>query len=185
MELTDIDFADDLTIDDTALEHELMRQPLLMFTYSSHYAEAIYEKNKAKESLDVCEARVDYEARKNPGLLGLDKTPTETAFKNYIKMHPKYLEALHKYQSAEYMANLLNGGVQAVNAKKMALENMVKLLLGSFYGEPRLEQDIREGIVSKAKEMAFDIQTKILNQGEGDAKKAASKASTKRASRKS
>ena len=131
------DYQNDLLINEHRLDEEWIRQPSKMMEYSAELAQAIYDRNRAKENLDVIEAGLDSEARKEPPPAGLGK-PTETGIKNWVKLQDPYREAILAYHDCDMTVNLLQGAVNAFQHRKMALENLVKLFLAGYFSEPNL-----------------------------------------------
>jgi hypothetical protein len=136
------DYQNDLLINEHKLDTEWISQPSRMMSYSADLAQAIFNRNRAKENLDVIEASLDSEARREPTPAGLGKA-TETAIKNWIKLQDTYREALEAYHDSDLEVNLLQGAVNAFNHRKTALENLVKLFLSGYWSEPRLGEDAK------------------------------------------
>ena len=131
------DYQNDLLINEHKLDEEWITQPSKMMSYSADLAQAIFNRNRAKENLDVIEASLDSEARQEPTPAGLGKA-TETAIKNWIKLQETYREALEAYHDSDLEVNLLQGGVNAFQHRKTALENLVKLYLSGYWSEPNI-----------------------------------------------
>lgn len=134
------DYQNDLIINEHKLDEEWLRQPSRMMEYSAELAQAIYDRNRAKENLDVIEASLDRDARNEPPPAGLGKL-TETAIKNLIKLQDPYREAILAYHDCDMRTNLMQGAVNAFQHRKTALENLVKLYLAGYFSEPNLGED--------------------------------------------
>lgn len=148
------DYQNDLLINEHELDEEWITQPSKYMSYSADLAQAIYNRNRAKENLDVIEASLDSEARREPTPAGLGKA-TETAIKNWIKLQDTYREALEAYHDSDLEANLLQGAVNAFNHRKTALENLVKLFLAGYFSEPNLGKEaepLRERAATKIRD---------------------------------
>jgi len=130
-----LNYEQDLQIDPHGLEKEWMDQPRRMFLYAERLAEAERERNRAKEHLDVTEAQLDKIARSDPAPADLPKS-TETAVRNWVIQHPDRAVAVEQLREAEYEMSLLRGAVNAMQARKSALENLVRLHLSKYYSEP-------------------------------------------------
>jgi len=162
-----LDYQNDLLINKNKLDEEWIQQPSKMMRYSVELAQAIFNRNRAKENLDVIEASLDSEARKEPTPAGLGKA-TETAIKNWIKLQDTYREALEAYHDTDLEVNLIQGAVYALQASKSALENLVKLFLSGYWSEPRLGQDgkqIREQGETKIRD---DLNAALNRPEDGD-----------------
>ncbi len=164
-----LDYQNDLLIDKNRLDEEWIQQPSKMMRYSVELAQAIYNRNRSKENLDVIEASLDAEARREPAPAGLGKA-TETAIKNWIKLQDTYREALEAYHDTDLEVNLIQGAVNDINANRNALPDLVKLYLSGYWSEPRLGQDgktIREAGETKIRDdlnAALNRPEEVKNQ---------------------
>ena len=60
-------------IDQDQLDHELVRQPRLYWQHAQKMAEAGAEHERAKARLEVVEAELDREVRRDPTSFGIEK----------------------------------------------------------------------------------------------------------------
>ena len=132
-----LDYQNDILINKHKLDEEWLKHSSLAMTYSAELAQAIHNRNRAKENLDIIEASLDSEARREPIPAGLGKA-TETSIKNWIKLQETYREALESYHDSDLEVNLLQGGVYAFNHRKTALEWLSRLFLSGYWSEPTL-----------------------------------------------
>ena len=132
-----MEYQADLTINKHALDTELLDQAQRMFRYSSAHAQAMLNRDKAKQSLDVTKANLDASIRNE--LITAGTKFTEAVVDGKIRTSPTYIRDQDKFMQAEYQVNLHFGGVLAMNARRSMLENLVKLFLGQYWSEPRLE----------------------------------------------
>jgi hypothetical protein len=158
------DYQNDLLINEHKLDEEWITQPSKMMSYAAELAQAIFNRNRAKENLDVVEASLDSDARQEPTPAGLGKA-TETAIKNWIKLQETYREALEAYHDTDLEVNLLQGAVNAFNHRKAALENLVKLFLSGYWSEPGLGDDGKK-IRERGEERVRDDLNAALNRPE-------------------
>jgi hypothetical protein len=159
------DYQNDLIINENKLDEEWLRQPSMAMDYSAELAQAIYDRNRAKENLDVIEASLDRDARNDPPPAGLGK-PTETAIKSWIKLQDSYREALLAYHDCDLRVNLTQGGANAIQQqKKAALENLVKLHLAGYFSEPSIGGEGR-ALRERASEKVRDDLNAALNRPE-------------------
>lgn len=139
------DFRIDIEIDKDNLEEEWIVHPSLYLHYSDQYAEAFYRKDKSKLKLDLITAELDLAIRKNPKNYGFTSKPTESGIKNAIILDEKYQKALENYNKQSKLLNLMTGVKTAFEHRKMALSNLVSLLIGGFFSEPRNQiKDIKK-----------------------------------------
>lgn len=132
-----MDYQKDLEINKHKLDEELLDQAQRMMRYNAAHAQAMYDRDRAKQSLDVTRANLDAGIRAE--LTGAGVKFTEAVVDGKIKTSPTYLEAQEKYLKAEHEVQLLLGAVMAMNARKVMLENLVKLYLSGYWGEPRVQ----------------------------------------------
>lgn len=159
-------YKEDLEIDKYALDSEIVRQAQLFIEWSENWAQAMFEKDKLKERLDIAMAEADALVRSDPEKYGWPikgKAPTES----FIKKATMMMEGLST-QNSEYIekckeVNILAAAKEAFNHKRSALEMLVKLFLGGYYAEVPL--------VSKEKtEVAGKVQDEIRDKLETDPK---------------
>lgn len=138
-------------IDENVLDVELLEQPSLMAKYSRMLAEAQRDKDLAKESLDLMKAEIDLDIRDNPEKYKLAKI-TEAAITNCILMEEDYQAALKDLHEATYQVNVMHGVIKAIEHRKSALENLVKLYGQNYFAGPSIPHDLsemREGHTAK------------------------------------
>ena len=131
-----MDFEKDLTINKNSLDQELIEQAHKMLWYSSAHAQAMYDRDRAKQGVDITKAGLDATIRAELNASGTKFT--EAVVDGKIRQHPNFIDAQDKYQKAELEVNLLMGVVMAMNARRSMLENLVKLYLNGYWAEPRV-----------------------------------------------
>jgi len=156
----DLNYEQDINIDETALDLEWKMQPMLMMRYCAHMAHAKKALDLASERLDVRKAKLDKEIRSNPEKYGLSKI-TETALGNTILLQPEYEEANKEYIEAKYEYEMVQAAVRAMDQKKSALENLVKLLGMSYFAGPTTPRDLSEEWEKKQAERQREINKMI------------------------
>lgn len=138
-----MNYEDDMYIDENMLDVELLEQPTLMVKYSRMLAEARQERDLAKEALDLKRAEIDLDIRDDPEKYKLSKV-TESAISNCILMEEDYQEAQKAYNEANYEVNVLQGVVSALDHRKSALENLVRLNGQEYFAGPSVPHNISE-----------------------------------------
>lgn len=136
-------YQEDMYIDENALDVELLEQSSLMVKYSTLLAEAKQERDLAKEALDLTKAEVDRDIRNDPDKYELPKI-TEPVVSGAILMQDEYQEALKTLHDANFEVNVLQGVVNAIDARKSALENLVKLYGQEYFAGPVTPHDLSE-----------------------------------------
>jgi hypothetical protein len=136
-----LDYERDTAIDPNALDVEWVQQPELMRRYTVHAANMKKEADDAKERLDVIRARLDMEIRVNPGQFGLEKV-TEGAINATILLQAEYQKQSEVLAEARYEYDIAMAAVRALDQKKTALENLVRLLTASYFAGPQAPRDL-------------------------------------------
>ena len=136
-----MDFEKDVNIDETILDVEWLEQPSLMLKYGRLVVEARKGYDLAKENLDVVKAELDKEIRSNPEKFKLAKA-TESAILSAILTHPRYKEASERLIEAKYNLSMYQTAANAIDAKKAALENLVKLHGQQYFAGPKVPHDL-------------------------------------------
>lgn len=151
-----LNYSRDLEIDQYNLELELLAIAKQIMAYSEAHVQAQFNRDRAKQRRDVAEAELDLVARSEPypkdiPISAKTGQPTETAVVNWIHKQAKYQEAQLQQQQDEYVVNMLQAAVFAFQAKKTALENLVRLFGMKYYAEPY--------------DAGSEIKTKAMEQG--------------------
>lgn len=138
-----MNYEKDMYIDENALDIEFLEQPSLMTRYSQLLADARRDRDLAKEALELAKAEINLDIRDNPEKYGLEKV-TDKAVEACILMEDSYKEAQKEFNDANYEVNLLFGVVSAIDHRKSALENLVKLHGQNYFAGPQVPHDIHE-----------------------------------------
>jgi len=154
------DYEKDLKVDLYSLETQWEIQPELYMKWAKFHAEAISERDRLKEKLELVRSGLSSDIRKNPIKYGLEKV-TEAAVNATVVEDQKFVTANHMLIDATENVNVLAGAKEAVIHKKAALENLVKLWLGGYYAKPEISEEAKEIVNNEAKEE----QKKGLNKG--------------------
>jgi hypothetical protein len=136
-----MNFEDDIHIDESALDVEWLRQPALMAQYCQHAAHAKAVMDRAKEKLDVVEAEMDRDIRDFPERYNLSKL-TETLVKSTVLLTQERQIAAQACIDTKYEYDMAQAAVRAMDQKKTALENLVKLHGMSYFAGPAVPRDL-------------------------------------------
>ena len=134
--MADINFQADLQVDKNRLDEELLGQAQRMFYYNSQHAQAMHDRDRAKQALDVARANTDAAVRES--LTASGAKFTEAVVDGQVRTNPYYIRAQDAYLKSEYEVNLLMGAVMAMNARRSMLESLVRLYLSGYWSEPRV-----------------------------------------------
>lgn len=153
------DYIQDMKIEPDELDLEWLGQPQLMVKYSAKLAEAKERRDLMKEEVDLMRAECDRDIRKAPEKFGLEKI-TETAVSNAILTIDDYKDAQEQLRRANYDVNVLQGVVSAIEQRKAALENMVRLLGQNYFAGPSIPRNLQEEMELKQKESNKKVKLK-------------------------
>lgn len=150
-DITQVNFEADLKIDPDNLDLEWMNQPILLMRYSSLESEAKQQADKAKEYVGVVRAEIANAIRKDPKSYEVEKATNDTV-KELVEVQPEVREAEQKKNEAFHLLNLLGNAVRAIETRKYALENLVKLFGMEYFASPNDTRTLGE----KAKDVDFN-----------------------------
>lgn len=139
-EQTELNYEQDLRIDEMSLDVEWLEHASKFFQYASALAEARKAKDLAKQNLLV--ARTDLRAR----LAAAGEKATEGSIEERSAALPEYAEHLR----ACAVEDKLDAAVRAMNVRKEALENLVKLLGMQYFAGPKEPRDLRKEVNNRA-----------------------------------
>ena len=137
----ELNYEKDLAIDSEALDVEWLGQAELMRRYTRHAADMKKQMDETKERLDVTKAQLDMGIRSAPSHYGLEKV-TEGALQSIILLQPQCQKLSQAYIDAKYEYDIAVGAVRAVDQRKDALENLVRLLNASYFAGPQTPRDL-------------------------------------------
>ena len=143
----ELNYMQDLQIDQAALDLEWVSLPTKIMRYSVAYSQAGFDRDRAKQNLDVVRANLDASIRAE--LMTAGAKFTEAVVDGRIKTSPTYLEAQDRHMKAEREASMMQQAVYAFQALKTALENLTKLKGMNYYSDayvpPEMTQSAMEG----------------------------------------
>ena len=137
----ELNYEQDVSIDEDSLDTEWLEQPRLMLKYSRFLSQTRAELEKAKERMEITKAELDKEVRTDPESYGLAKI-TEGAVQSAITTSERFQKAQEKYREAQYNVNMAQSAVKAVDGKKDALENLVRLYGQQYFAGPQVPRDL-------------------------------------------
>jgi len=156
-----MNYEQDVKIDENGLDTEWLEQSQLMLKYCQHAAQCKAEMDHAKEAMEVKKAELDKDIRANPDAFEIGKI-TESVVQNTIQAHPDYQQAVTEYINAKYEYEMAQAAVRAIDQKKTALENLVKLHGMSYFAGPQVPRDITKEweVKQKQKEANQKVKTR-------------------------
>ena len=136
-----MDYLDDIRIDESALDVEWLRQASLTFQYGTHQAKMKRIVDRKKEELDLVKADLDKKIRSNPENYKIDKI-TEAAIQATILQQEDYQEINSELIDARYELEIASAALRALEQKKSALENLVRLNGQNYFAGPSVPRDL-------------------------------------------
>ena len=136
-------YEQEMHIDEDALDVELLEQPSLMARYSYKLAEAKRDRDIAKEKLELIKAEINLDIRDNPNKYNLEKA-TDNAVNAAILMEADYKDAQVDVHQAQFEVDVLQGVINAIDHRKSALEQLVKLLGQDYFAPPVVPHDLSQ-----------------------------------------
>lgn len=126
----------DLTINQNELDVEWLKQANLMYRYGEESATAKNRMETAKERLDTIIAEVKFSVRSNPLKHGFEKA-TEGLVDSVTAMDKRVKEATNQLNQVRHEFDLIQAALRALEAKRSALEHLVKLLQMNYFASPK------------------------------------------------
>ena len=164
-------FREDLVIDVNNLDTELLMQPQLYAKYGEELAKTKTKMDKLKDKLELVRAELDTDIRKDPTLYGLEKgkKPTEAQIQSLILQQPEYKRALDRYYKVKEKYETLKVAVTAMEQRKSALENIVRLIALQYFSGPVGVHDfsaLQKNYEEKVREEIKNAVVSALNNNE-------------------
>lgn len=159
-----LDYEQDIRIDADALDLEWLDQPRLMLRYSKELAKAEREQNRLKEKLAVTEAQLDRDVRLTPGdYIPMDPktgTPkfkiTEAVVRGCVIQDDDYKEVHEELIQAQFEVKVLKGAVDAIQQRKDALQDLVRLHGQNYFAGPKVPRDLAKEVASRETQQAYN-----------------------------
>jgi hypothetical protein len=159
-----MNYENDLKIDDSALDLELLDQAMLFMRYAKHYAETRRILDEVKQALDVVKAETDSNIRKNPEKYGLEKV-TDKAIEAIILTDANCKKANQKFLDAKFELDMASNATQAMQIRKESLENLVRLNGQQYFAGPSVPHDLTKLRQQKEKIVEAKISSKLMRRG--------------------
>lgn len=139
--MENLNYIEDLKIDESALDVEWLEQPALSYKYARRAAELRMEMDMAKDRLEYTRASLATKIRKNPGKYLIDKI-TNDAVADTVVTRPAYISAQEAFINARFEYENAKGAAEAFDARKSSLENLVRLYGQGYFAGPSTPRDL-------------------------------------------
>ena len=122
-----------LSIDENALDDAVQHQPDFFYQVAKQLALAESRRDAAKQSVGDAEAHQDYVVRK--AAANSEGRTTEKQIEAQVRMSPEVMKATQVYLKLKEEVNLLSALKEAYQARGYALNKLVELWLGGYFGD--------------------------------------------------
>jgi len=164
--MENLNYEQDVKIDPNALDVEWLEQAELMKKYAHHAADTKKDMDEAKERMEAGKARIEMDVRTSPQLYNLEKV-TEGAIQSTILLQKDYQELVTEYNKAKYEYDVSVAVVRAIDQRKTALENLVKLLTASYFAGPKAPRDLYQEHLEQQERKKENAKVKISRKKGG------------------
>jgi len=131
--------------DPNELDRCWVGQTRIRLAYGFERADARRELAQAKADLEVTESELKRAVREDPGRFGIAKV-TEDAIKSAVPVTDEYQAARQKVIDCQHEVDVLDAALEAIDDRRHALEDLVRLFLADYYGKPKAPEGAREGL---------------------------------------
>jgi len=149
----------DISIDESAIEQEWLRQSDLVMKYGLKLAEAEFHLNRKSEELSSKKAELDIDIRSNPEKYDLEKV-TEPAIKAAMSLDEGYKEVNTKILQLQLEVQGYRAVLRALDSKEKALSSLTKLHGQEYFAGPMIPRNI----VEERKQFQEDLDEKVGNR---------------------
>lgn len=136
-----MDYENDVNIDINSLDKEWLDLPFLLAEYGERCANAKRKMLKAEEKVKTIRSEIILDVARNPDVLGPNVKPTAPNIEAYYRDHPDHQDAKDELINSTHNHEVIQSAVFALQAKKQALENLVKLHGMDYFSEPHIKND--------------------------------------------
>lgn len=142
-------------IDMNRLEKEWDEVGGLIEGWVKKVAHASFEVDQAKDKKELVYSEIEDDIRQNPESYNMTKT-TDKAVEGAIPRQKLYKEVQQEYNTAKLKLRLVTGTYEKYKDRKQALENIVKLWLGSYFSTPYCDnKEFMEKVERDRQDRAF------------------------------
>ena len=142
-------------IDMTALEKEWGEVGEIIEEWAQKVANAHFDVDQAKDKLGLVYSEVEDDIRQNPDSYNMVKV-TDKSVEGAVPRQKLYKQAQEEYNRCKLKLRLMTGTYEKYQTRKQALENVVKLWLGSYFSTPHCDnKEFREKVERDKMDRAF------------------------------
>lgn len=160
----ELNYKEDVAIDCDSLDVEWLRQPSLYMKYAEELAYSNDRLKRAEQRLKLVRSDLILDAKEGK-VESLGAKPSDTACEAYYRSHVDHQAAKEEFFKAAQAAEMAYLALQGISAKKVALENMVKLLTSSYFAAPKeprnLSAEFKRSTESRKQELETQVKDRI------------------------
>ena len=160
---TDINYEQDILIEEDALDIECLNQPSLMLKYCRLKAELDKNEDLARDNRDLIRSEIDKEVREDPEKFGIGKL-TEGAITSVVLSDERYGKANQDYINAKFEAKVAAGAVRSFDQRKNMLETLAKLHGQQYFAGPKTPRDLSYEALKRKKQERSDSKLSGLSR---------------------
>lgn len=144
---TKFDFDADIAIDPNYLDAEFLNHASVFMKYAKESAWANKQVKICEEKIKLIRSRLIKEVTEDPEeCLGKGIKATAPTIEAYYRDHEDHIRAKRELIEATYYADLLQNAVFAFQARKTALENLVRLYGQEYFSSPQEPRDLQDAV---------------------------------------
>lgn len=146
-------------IDPNNLAEECAAQPGMTRAAGVREADARHARDQAKSRLDVVEAEIAHEVRKDPEKFGIEGSPTIPEVKSAVVRDRRYQTAVAELNGAERELQLAGADVRAHTDRRKMIERLVELLQLDYFSErePRVSDPAVRDAATRTRRKAVRV----------------------------
>ena len=133
------EFQEDLELSMDKLDKLCCDLPTVMAEIGELTADAKRAMVRAEELVKTVRSELVLAVAREPNLLGPKIKPIKDNIEAYYRTHPKYTKAKDDWIEKTHDHDVLNGVVFSIQAKKVAIEMLVKLHGMDYFSKPNLK----------------------------------------------
>ena len=159
-----MDYEEDMLIDESALDVELLNQPSLAMEYGREWARCQRELHNAIEAVKLIRSELIFKANTKPEkYLGKGVKPTGPIVEAFYRQHEDHIEAKEALAEAQYEANIAEIAKKEVSiTRRNSLEQLITLHGQNYFAGPSVPRDL--SIESAKKERTKRVNVSVGNR---------------------
>lgn len=131
----------DLEIDPQNLDTAVLGYPSIVGRYAALASQANRNAKLAQEKVKTIRSELVKDAHENPDIMGRGVKPTAITVEAYYRNNDEYKDAKQEMIDCEFEADMMNGCVEAIRAKRYMLIEALRLLSMDYFDKPEVPHD--------------------------------------------